>query len=103
MFNDIKDENFAESTGKGLVMVLFYKEQCPYCKAMKKIITKFSERPGIDKLDISYLTINRDENPRSAEEMGVDRIPSVIVFRDGTKTKSKSGDVTYRELEQMVA
>ena len=56
---------------------------------MKKIITKFSERPGIDKLAINYLAINRDENPQAAAEMGVDRIPSVIVFRDGTKTKAK--------------
>jgi len=103
MFKEIKDADFAGSTSQGLVMVLFYKEQCPYCKAMKKIITKFSERPGIDKLAINYLAINRDENPQAAAEMGVDRIPSVIVFRDGTKTKAKSGDVTYRELEQMIA
>lgn len=103
MFTELTDDTFAGSTAQGLNIVLFYKEQCPFCKAMKKIITKFSERPAAADKTIGYFQIDREQNPQAVEAMQVERIPAVIVFRDGVKTQAKSGDVTYRDLERMIA
>ena len=103
MFTEIMDATFDENVAKGLNIVLFYKKQCPFCNAMKKIITKFSERPAVADKGISYYQINREENPKSVAAMDVTRIPAVFVFRNGEKIHAKSGDVTYKDLERMIA
>ena len=103
MFTEITDDNFAESITEGLNLVLFYKEQCPFCKAMKKIVTKFSERPAVVSKEISYYQINRETCPKTVEAMAVERVPAIVVFLGGKKIQSKSGDITYKDLERMVA
>ena len=103
MFTEISDDNFTDSVAKGLKLVLFYKDQCPFCKAMKKIITKFAERPAVAEKTIGYYQINRETCPKSTEAMAVERVPAVIVFRNGEKVHTKSGDITYKDLERMVA
>jgi len=103
MFTEINDANFSDSVATGLNIVLFYKEKCPFCKAMEKIITKFADRPGVADKSIGYFHINRETSPQSVEAMAVERVPAVIVFRDGVKVHTKSGDVTYKDLERMIA
>lgn len=103
MFTEISDATFTDSVAKGLNIVLFYKEKCPFCKAMEKIITKFADRPGVSEKGIRYFHINRETSPKSVEAMAVERVPAVVVFRDGEKIHTKSGDVTYKDLERMVS
>ena len=103
MLIEITDQDFKERVASGLSIVLFYKDQCPFCKAMKKILDKFAGMPAAAGKDIRFYQINRETNPDSTQAMRVERIPSLIVFRDGQEVGAKSGDVTYRELERMVA
>ena len=103
MLTEITDPDFEQSVSSGLSIVLFYKDQCPFCKAMKKILDKFSGMPAAAGKDIRLYQINRETNPNSTQSMNVERIPSVIVFRDGQEVGAKSGDLTYKELEKMVA
>lgn len=103
MFTEINDDTFATSIASGHCLVLFYKDQCPFCKAMKKIIAKFAEKPGVGDKGINFLQINRETSPVTTEAMDVTRIPAILVFKDGVKVQSKSGDVTYKDLERMIA
>lgn len=103
MFTEINDDSFAASVASGHNLVLFYKEQCPFCKAMKKIVDKFAERPGVAEKGITFLQINRETSPAVTEAMAVTRIPAILIFKDGVKVHSKSGDVTYKDLERMIA
>jgi thioredoxin-like negative regulator of GroEL len=103
MFTEITDDNFADSVAEGLNLVLFYKEQCPFCKAMKKIVGKFAERPAVASKGIGYYQINRETCPKTVEAMAVERVPAIVVFLGGKKIHSKSGDITYKDLERMVA
>jgi thioredoxin-like negative regulator of GroEL len=103
MFTEITDDSFTESVAEGLNIVLFYKDQCPFCKAMKKIIGKFAERPAVAAQQIGYLQVNRETCPKSTESMAVERVPAVIVFRGGKRIHAKSGDITYKDLERMIS
>lgn len=103
MITEITDKEFESATASGLNIVLFYKDKCPYCNAMKKILVKFSGMPGAKGKEINYFQINRETSPEMTESLGVDRIPSLFIFRDGEKIAEKSGDVTYRQLDKMVA
>lgn len=103
MITEIQDNEFEASIASGLNMVLFYKDKCPFCNAMKKILIKFSARPAAAGKDIRYFQINRETNPQTTEALGVTGIPSLFIYRDGDKIAEKSGDVTYRQLDKMVA
>jgi thiol-disulfide isomerase/thioredoxin len=103
MFTETDDSSFAARVADGVSLVLFYKEQCPFCKAMKKIITKFAQRPAVAVQNIQYLQINRETSPAMAAQWEIERCPTLLVFRDGQQLFEKSGDVTYKELERLLA
>ena len=58
MFTEINDSQYPEITSKGLTILLFHKDRCPYCKAMAKILTKFNDRPAAQGKEISYFSMN---------------------------------------------
>lgn len=103
MFTELTDDNFKDSVASELDIVLFYKDKCPFCKAMKKIISKFSEKPAAANKTISYFQIDRETNPQIVDHLAIERIPAVLVFRNGEKIHAKSGDVSYKQLEKMIA
>ena len=85
MITEIQDNEFEKAIASGLNIVLFYKDKCPFCNAMKKILVKFSGMPGAKGKEISYFQINRETNPETVEALGITRIPSLFVYRDGRK------------------
>ncbi|MFK5953053.1 MAG: thioredoxin family protein [Desulfobacterium sp.] len=103
MIKELTDTDFQSAVSHGLNIVLFYKDKCPYCNAMKKILTKFSGMPGAQGKEITYYQLNREDCPSTVETLNVSRIPSLFIFKDGEKTAEKSGDVTYRQLTKMVS
>ena len=103
MIKEITDTEFESATDAGLSILLFYKEKCPYCNAMKKILTKFSGMPSAQGREIRYFQLNREDCPETVARLGVGRIPSLFIYRDGEQIARKSGDVTYRQLEKMIA
>ena len=103
MIEELTDTRLKDAVAKGLSIVLFYKEKCPYCNAMKKILTKFSGMPAAQGKDIKYFQLNREDCPEAVAALDVGRIPSLYIFRDGEKIAERSGDVTYRQLEKMVS
>ena len=103
MITEIEDKDFESTIASGLSIVLFYKDRCPFCNAMKKILVKFSGMPGAKGKEIKYFQINRETSPDITASLDVERIPSLFIFRDGEKIAQKSGDVTYRQLEKIVA
>ncbi|MEH0018027.1 MAG: thioredoxin family protein [Desulfobacter sp.] len=102
MITDITDPEFESAVAAGLSIVLFYKEKCPYCNAMKKILAKFSGMPAAQGKEIQYFQLNREDCPKTVDALDVGRIPSLFIFRDGEKIAEKSGDITYRQLEKML-
>jgi len=103
MITEITDKEFDPAMATGLNILLFYKEKCPFCNAMKKILVKFSGMPGAKGKGIKYYQMNRENSPKTTAVLDVGRIPSLYIFRDGKKIAEKSGDVTYRQLEKMTA
>lgn len=60
----------------------FTAEWCSPCRALAPIIEEMkSEYP-----DVSFETIDVDENPDAVSEYGIRGIPVVIVQRDGVET-----------------
>jgi thioredoxin 1 len=97
MLDEIDDSTFKEKIGEGTCLVLFYKDPCPFCKAMKGAIGKFAgKRP-----DLRTMQINGLDNPGAAGEMGVERYPDVIFFKDGAQVGRHKGLGSPKDLAKV--
>lgn len=87
-----KEEVFKELAKKGYGLFFFYKNDCPYCHAMKTPIKLLTKRTGLDVMSIAMDGKINDEFPNSkadqgqAKALGVTTSPTLILVN--TKTKN---------------
>jgi thioredoxin 1 len=75
-------------------ILLFYKKLCPNCKAMEKMLDKFfAANP-----EISYLRIDSEESPAAMKSLGVERVPTLCILKDGQVLSKKVGLMNLREM-----
>jgi len=79
---EINDQNFFEEIKKSEkpVLVDFFTEWCPPCSLLAPILENVGKDFG-DRME--FLKINLDAIPMTAQKLGIDKIPTVIVFKNG--------------------
>lgn len=78
----LTDENFEKEIqgAKKIALVDFFAEWCEPCSALAPVLEKIAE----DLKDkIILMKANLDEVPKTAGKFGVEKIPTVILFKDG--------------------
>lgn len=73
-----------------VVLVEFYASWCPHCQRMMPIVEQVRELLG-DKTPVVQLDI--DENKETANEAGVESIPTFIVYKNGREEWRHSGEI----------
>lgn len=98
---DVTSEEFdARVLGStGPVLVEFYADWCPDCRAMEPVVSRVAERLG-DKTRV--LRLNIEKNAEKAQEYGVKSIPHFVLFRDGTRLRQEAGIDSEDKLLQML-
>ena len=81
-------KNFADETGKGVVMVDFWATWCMPCKAMAPVIEEIAAQT-IGKVKVGKVDI--DQNGPLANQFGIQSIPTVLIFRDGVLVETFVG------------
>lgn len=79
---ELTDQNFKEEIQKFKIPVLvdFFAQWCGPCSAMAPILEKLAkEREG--KLILAK--VNIDSAPVLCQELGIDRIPAIVLFKEG--------------------
>lgn len=76
----VTDQNFAEKTAEGLVLVDFWAPWCGPCKMIAPVLDEIDAEMG-DKVKI--LKVNVDENQETAGKFGVMSIPTLLLMKDG--------------------
>lgn len=89
---NLTDQNFDEQIKKAEkpVLVDFFAEWCEPCKMLGPVLEKVTEEMK-DKVILAK--VNVDELPQTSGKFGVERIPMVILFKEG---KPASGFVGMR-------
>ena len=84
----LTDATFKKQVAKGVSLVDFWAEWCTPCKiqgpVVSEIAEEISDRAKICKLDVQH-------NQRTATELGIRNIPTIIIFKDGKPFKKFVG------------
>lgn len=73
---------------KGLVMVDFWAEWCPPCRALSPLLEQIDKEVG-DKAFVAK--VNVDDNQDLAMKYGIQGIPTVKLFKDGKEVQTLVG------------
>lgn len=87
---NLTDENFEKETQRSdkLALVDFYATWCGPCSLLAPVLEKI-EKEFEEK--IILLKANVDENPINAQKFQVDRIPMVVLFKEGKPLSAFTG------------
>jgi thioredoxin 1 len=96
---ELKDENYDNFVGTGLVLVDVFAVWCGPCKQIS---------PIVDKLSVDFqgqLTVGKldaDQNRDTVEKLGVRSIPTLFLYKDGKIVERLTGMQTYQKLSELV-
>lgn len=84
---EISDAEFAATIKSGLTLVDFWAPWCGPCQMMTPVLEKVGAQTDFARI----CKVNVDENTVSANEYGVQSIPTFIVFKDGREVARMVG------------
>lgn len=76
---NVTDSDFKEQISHGLTFVDFWAEWCAPCRMVSPIVEELSQEIS----QITFAKLNVDENPETAQSLGITAIPTLLLFKDG--------------------
>lgn len=78
----LTDSNFKQEviSSPTPVLVDFWAEWCAPCRALAPVVEKIAEA-NTGRLKVGKLNV--DENPETAQEYGIQGIPTLLLFKEG--------------------
>lgn len=81
----------------GLAVLDFYQASCPPCRVLEprleRVAWQYAGRVPVYRVDV-------DTDLAVAERFGVQTLPTVLVFRDGTEVERLDGLITEAQLQR---
>lgn len=93
----LTDANFKAQTKSGIALVDFWADWCTPCKIQGPIINELAEEA---KFDVKICKLDVQNNQRTAQELSIRSIPTIIIFKDGKVVKQLVGVKTKSVLEK---
>ncbi len=84
------DEFVANNDG----IIIFHKTLCPMCKVMGKVLAKVSEQDS----SINIASVDSELDTPVLEKFGAERVPTIIVIKNGEKKALHVGVMKPHEL-----
>ena len=76
-------------------IILLHKALCPHCQNMRKVIAKFMAAVGEE---VSLMLMDSEENPEALKALNVERVPTIMIVKNGQVAATKTGLMNPREL-----
>jgi thioredoxin len=84
----------------GLVLVDFWAPWCGPCRTVAPVLEKAAER---FRGRLKIAKVNTDQNPRVAAQLGIQSIPTLLLYRGGQVIDRQVGAVPGPQLEAWLA
>ena len=81
------------------VLVEFSAPWCVYCRRLEPAVERTSEKMA-DKITVAQ--VNIDDMPEIAAKYGIDTIPSLMLFKNGTHGEKLVGPPSQRAVEDWI-
>jgi thioredoxin len=94
----VTQKNFADLTGKGIVLIDWWAVWCGPCRTFAPIFESAAERHE----DVVFGKIDTDEEQELAGRFGIRSIPTLMAFRDGVLLFSQAGVVPPALLDVLI-
>jgi thioredoxin len=94
----VNDATFAQTIRSGRFIVDFWAAWCGPCRMIAPILDELAA----ERDDVTFAKLNVDENPRTASQFGVQGIPLLIFFKDGTEAGRVVGAVPRGQIEAAI-
>lgn len=96
---DITSQEFSETVDNGTVLVDFWADWCPPCKAFGPVFEAVSE----ENPDITFAKVDTEANQDLAGALEITSIPTLMVFRDGICVFNNAGALRKADLKDLVS
>jgi len=90
------DANYGERLTSANGVLMFFKKNCPACKALDKMLEKFFDGHP----DIPYLGIDCEECPEAVKAFDIVKIPTLFILKDGQVMGRKAGLMNLKAMEE---
>jgi len=95
MFTTLDDSNYKSTiAGTDAGILICFKENCPHCKNMEKVLEKFAKKNE----GVSFFNMDSEANPDAREELGAQRAPTLFVIKGGAIVATKAGLMNPKEM-----
>ncbi|MFM6955529.1 MAG: thioredoxin [Ignavibacteria bacterium] len=84
---------------KDLLLVDFSAEWCGPCKMMPPILQEVKKLIGEA---ITVIAMDVDRNPQTAQQYGIQSVPTLMLFQNGKVVWRQSGVVQAHQLEHII-
>ena len=91
---ELNSKNFDETVAQGIVLVDFWATWCGPCRMLAPTIDEIAA----SRDDIVVGKVNTDEAPELCVRFGIEYIPTLLFFKDGTLV-DRCGPATKEEIE----
>lgn len=100
MLKEITDATFNEETQNGLSLTDFWAPWCGPCRMQTPVIEDLAENSDGS---VNYYKLNIDENPETAQDLGIMSIPTLLIKKDGEVVDTLVGFHSKEMIEQALA
>lgn len=98
----VTEEIISKKGADGKVLVEFYGESCPHCKAIEPALDEISKKCDAGELDCEVRRIDINECPEYAAKYKVRSVPTLMIFRNGQPESRHVGALSKTKIEQMI-
>jgi len=102
MLKEVSDDYFEKEVGETgrTVLLLAY---APWCGDCRRIMPVFEDVAGLPQYrDVCFLQTDMVKNIQTKKALGVERYPTLCLFRDGRKVAEKVAEVPEKEQRAII-